>query len=466
MRRYRWLIYPLLVAAALVLLIALLVFLGARLNQARSRLPTSVPPRTSPTSLPTAISSTPPPATSTAQPAYLPPEVLAQMETIERQVVSLRGLQATAPIDRVLLSPEDLRQRILDDFLADYSAQEARDDARVLALFGLLPPGFDLWNLYRDLYSEQVSGYYDAETRTMFVVQGERFGGPEQVTYAHEYSHALQDMAFDFEGGLDYSDEACEGDGERCAAIEALTEGDASLLEIQWLRTYGTSQDWDELDAFQDAFESPVFDAAPTFLQQDLLFPYTMGLDFVRLPYIQGGWAAVDTLYADPPMTTEQVLHRKRYPWDVPVKVSLPDPLPAPGPGWRSLDRDTLGEWHARLALLQYLPEEKVLPATEGWGGDEYVALHSELTGQGALVWISVWDTVRDAQEFFLALRDYGDARFGPHDESTTTSARWDAGQPALLLETRNGQVLWVLSPDASTTQALRQAVPFPIPVE
>jgi hypothetical protein len=71
----------------------------------------------------------------------------------------------------------------------------------ILSLLGLLPPDFDLKNFYNQLYSEQIAGFYDSETGEIYVVKGETFGISEKMTYAHEFTHVLQDQTFGFEEG-------------------------------------------------------------------------------------------------------------------------------------------------------------------------------------------------------------------------------------------------------------------------
>ena len=61
------------------------------------------------------------------------------------------------------------------------TALKMPQDALVLSTLGLLPNGFDLIDFYTELYSEQIAGYYDDEIGEMFVVQGEGFGGSENV---------------------------------------------------------------------------------------------------------------------------------------------------------------------------------------------------------------------------------------------------------------------------------------------
>jgi hypothetical protein len=164
--------------------------------------PTSTPPQpeTTPLRTPTQDSGSntlPSPtqqAAEQAPSAPLPADVAKQMDQIEQQVTQIRGLNSDGPVARRLLSREQLRQHVIDDFLEDYSEKEASEDAIFLSALGLLEPDFNLYNFYLDLYSEQIAGFYDDETDEMFIVQGSGFNGPEKLTYAHEFVHALQDV--------------------------------------------------------------------------------------------------------------------------------------------------------------------------------------------------------------------------------------------------------------------------------
>ncbi|GMR10078.1 MAG: hypothetical protein BMS9Abin28_0899 [Anaerolineae bacterium] len=392
----------------------------------------------------------------------IPSEVREQMDQIQDEVVLLRGLRPSAPVNRALLSADELREYVLDDFLIDYSQEEAQDDARVLALLGLLDADYELFDLYLDLYSENIAGFYDDEIEQMFVVQDSRFGGPERLTYAHEYAHALQDQTYDLDQGLGFNHEACEEDSERCAALQALLEGDATLLEERWLLTYASDADFQQLLDFYDSFSSPAYESAPEFLKEDFLFPYTTGFDFVESVFLDGGWAAVDALYAAPPVSTEQILHPGRYPNDMPVPLTVPEVLDSFGSGWREMDRDVLGEWFTFLTLRERLPEEQAQVAAEGWGGDYYIAFHNDFKGQGVLVVATAWDTVRDAHEFYGAFRDYGDSRFGDRSLSSTTRSVWDSPDDWNSIDIGGDQTLWILAPDAEIGEMIREALTFP----
>jgi hypothetical protein len=401
-------------------------------------------------------------ASATTTPAQLSPEIRAAMDDIQSQVAQLRGLKPLDPVERQLISPADLKDQVESDFLSSYSQSDAENDSRVYALLGLLPPGFDLWDFYTQLYAEQVAGYYDDQDKIMYVVQGSSFDGPERLTYAHEYTHALQDQHFGLRDNLGYSESACQRDSERCAGIRALIEGDATQLEDQWLRNYATQQDVDQILAFYNTFQSPVYDSAPNFLQESFAFPYSQGLAFIQSLYRDGSWATVDAAYLNPPISTEQILHPQRYPADRPVNLAALDGLDAAlGPDWTKIDDGTFGELFTRQVMEAFIPKDTAAKAAEGWGGDIYQALAGSSSGETSLVLISIWDTIRDSQEAALALRDYGDARFGDH-LSTGSSYRWDGGQTFAIVDRQSNQTLLILAPDQAAAEALQAAVPFP----
>jgi hypothetical protein len=424
---------------------------------------TSPPPTPTPASILTPQPQDTPLATEVIL-CELDSEAVSQMDEIEGQVRILRGLPQTRQVDREFLAQSQLRQRVIDDFLADFTQEEAFVDAHVLALLGLLERDFDLWNFYADLFTEQVAGFYDDEDEEMAVICGADFGGPERITFAHEYTHALQDQTYDLEDGLGYNDDLCEADSERCAAIQALIEGDATLLEEQWLRTYATQEDLADLLEFITSFESPVFDSAPQFLRQDLLFSYMSGLEFVKTLYLEGGWAAVDAAYLNPPLSTEQILHPERYPADAPIWLEVPDLSAALGNEWQEIDRGVVGEWEVQAILNEFLPKAIAEDAAEGWGGDYYLVFYNEDKDIDALVLVSQWDTMQDVHEFDAAFRDYGNARFGEQVTSSSYKVSWHGEVSYVIFERLSNQALWILAPDIETGQALRQAITFPAP--
>jgi len=444
----------------LMIALALLIF-GCDLLQPGS--PSSTLSASPTTTIPASgISPIPPSASATPTILALNPEIVDQLEKIESQVIQLRGLRPVSPTDRVLLTGEEREQEIMDALREDYSPQEAADDARVLALLGLLEPDFDLWQLYQDLYAEQILGFYDDASEQMTILADDDFDILERVTYAHEYVHALQDQSFDFQDVLGFDDASCEVDGDRCLAVQALIEGDATLLQSQWLRTYASMADISALLDLNSNLETPVFSAAPEFIRRSMLFPYDQGSAFVLHFYLRGQWAVIDDLYGNPPASTEQLLHPLHYPNDVPIILELPDLdnlLPA---GWREIDRSTLGEWQLSMMLSQFLPASTVDLAAIGWGGDAYVALHDETNDRSAIVLVTAWDTNSDATHFYNAMREYGNARFSSASFSWERMS-WETDNAYVSLVHSAGQVMWIMAPDSTAEAMLRSIITIPM---
>ena len=397
--------------------------------------------------------------------AVLDTDVKDAMDQIQQSVIEIRGLQPHADVPRALLTPDELRQRVIDDFLVDYTQEDAQQDVIVLSALGLIEADYDFLSFYTELLSEQVAGFYDNEVQEMYVVQGESFAGPERLTFAHEYVHALQDQNYDIEDGLQFNDESCEEDTERCAAIQALMEGDASNVELQWFTRYATPQDQQQVLDFYNNYTSPVYDSSPEFMKEDFIFPYTYGQAFVEMLLDDGGWRAVDAAYGNVPVSTEQILHPEKYPDDKPVVVELPDLLAVLGDGWVELDRNVMGEWYTYLILAKgedfaaQIENETALDAAEGWGGDAYAVYHNDATGQTALVIDWLWDRNRDASEFAETFVDYANARFGLTGDEQGDWWTWEAADMVSLLYSNDDRSTWIYAPDLATAQAIADSL-------
>jgi hypothetical protein len=391
-------------------------------------------------------------------------EVKREMDQIQQQVTELRELQPAREVKLTLLTPDELREKVISDFFEDYSEEEAIDDTIVMAVFDLLDVDFNLIDFYIDLFSEQIAGFYDDESEEMYVVRGSGFGGPERLTFAHEYVHVLQDQNYDIEHGLNYTDELCEADSEHCAAIQALLEGDASLLELMWFSIHASEVDRREIIDFYGQFMSPVYDSAPDFMKQDFLFPYQAGQEFVEYLYDSGGWEAVNDAYEDLPLSTEQILHPDRYPDDKPVPVNLPDFSERLGSDWRELDRGVMGEWSTYLILGYGMNERARLSdndaksAADGWGGDAYVVYSNE-AGSTAMVLRTIWDTLQEANEFGSHFEVYAENRFGNPIISQSDLSTWEEQRFYTEFHREGVVTTWISAPDSETAAAIWEMI-------
>lgn len=350
-----------------------------------------------PTSAPTAPAAT---ATATADGTPRPPaEVYAE---IRAAVETIRGLKPTAAVDPVTIDEAQLRKNLETEFDATQSPAQLKVAEDELITLGLLPKGASLRALTLDFESGQVAGYYSPEKDELFVVNRTGSLGPvDEVTYSHEFTHQLQDQHFKLEAlGLDVTDQS-----DRSLARLALVEGDAVSVQNTWMIDNLDSKELGQvMAAALDPEALGALQRAPRYLRDTALFPYQDGWGFVSR-ILSGGYPAVDAVFADPPDSTEQVLHPDKYlTREKPVAVPLPAALAASlGAGWSEAGQDTLGELITRV----WLSEGGVSPgvaatAAAGWGGDRLALLRGP-GGALSLAMRSEWDTAADADEFAAA---------------------------------------------------------------
>ncbi|MCC7358033.1 MAG: hypothetical protein IT317_01050 [Anaerolineales bacterium] len=401
-----------------------------------------------------------------AEPTLSPEQTTAKMAEIEAFVQATRGLTPTTPVALEFLTPDEVRQKTIADFEEDTTPQEMADGALSLAAFGLMDADVDLYSLLVDLYSDGIAGFYDPDSQQMVVVSGGSFNAYERTVYAHEYTHALQDQTFGIRAS-GFSDEMYLADPERFNAVQALLEGDASVLEGQYLNTYGPLERGYYNKIVNDVSSIPaVYYQLPRFLLQDFVFPYREGKAFVQHYYDQGGWARVDQLWNDPPVSSEQIMHLERFEaGDDPLLVARPPLTDTLGSGWRQIDTGVNGEWFTYLILAYgeysdyHLEEDVARAAAEGWGGDGYSVFYNAAGDETVLAAEWQWDTPADAAEFAAAFREYGDKRFGVVGRAAGGGSCWLTTTSNCLYTTATG-TLWLAAEQQATLDALLALFP------
>jgi hypothetical protein len=207
--------------------------------------------------------------------------------------------------------------------------------------------------------------------------------------------------------------------------------------------------------------ESPIFDNAPPVFANDLIFPYTSGYEFMQTLYNQGGFDAIDEAWANPPQSTEQILHPDRYfAGDMPQLVSVAPLTDTLGTGWRQLDQDVFGEFYLRQYLEQQLPATQVDSAASGWGGDQYAVYWNEDAGELVMVLRLAWDSAQDGEEFATALADYTTATYGgPGRVESDGGVCWQ-GSDVTCFFRLGDQSFIVRAPTLALAQAIAAAQP------
>lgn len=259
-------------------------------------------------------------------------------------------------------------------------------------LLNMVSDTIDLRRLFLALYTEQIAGFYDPDSTTLFAVQGGE-PGALRLVLAHELVHALQHQYVPLDSILhDVTD------GDRQTAAQAVMEGQATLVSLIAMLPGMNIQTDDAFWAnFRDQlskqqFGASVFASAPMVIREGLTFPYVDGAEFLR---------AFDTTHPGKvpfgsalPTSTEQILHADRYAnGDAPIAVRFTSDTAG------VIFEDTFGEFEIDLLRAELIGATTVRtdPAI-GWGGDR-LRVYRSAAGP-ALVWVTVWDEPRWAEQF------------------------------------------------------------------
>ncbi len=292
-------------------------------------------------------------------------------------------------------SREQVRDYVIHKFDQDLPPRELSGLEAALHRFGLIPDTMQLRPTMIDLLTEQIAGYYDADSNALYIPADIE---PSQLrnVVSHELVHALQDQYVSLDSIITQ-----QGHNDRRSAAQAVLEGQATVVQISVLMpeqrpdTYPVGWFWQQrVVAARLQGQMAQFSRAPLWLREGLIFPYLGGADFIMwFRHNRPGRSVLTAM----PTSTEQILHPDRY-----AEGDAPTSLAFTGPSPDSVRfEDDLGEFETRLLLEQHLGDER--QATElatGWDGDRYQVLGSA----GALVWYTVWDDAAAADRFSTGL--------------------------------------------------------------
>ncbi|HEX5828475.1 MAG TPA: hypothetical protein VFY23_13200 [Candidatus Limnocylindrales bacterium] len=329
----------------------------------------------------------------------------ALYEEIEAQVTQLRGIEAGKPVERGVFDKAGLCAYITKAFATENPESLIKGTEDLFKALLLMDQDANLEDLYIELLTSQVAGLYDDDAKKMFVVTNTgEIGGAEKITYAHEYTHALQDQRFVL-GDLIGED---KDQGDRTLARTALVEGDATLLMSLWAQQHLSPDELAEAVSAADPGSEAILAKMPAILRETLIWPYTQGLQLTLRAFQGGGYGAIDQLYSTPPDSTEQVLHPEKLDArEAPVPVAFPDDFPGSlGTGWEIALEDTIGEYQLGILVGDAAGGANATEAAAGWGGDR-VAWVTGPDGANAAILDTRWDTDADAAEFSAALAGY-----------------------------------------------------------
>ncbi|MFB6253445.1 MAG: Hvo_1808 family surface protein, partial [Halobacteriaceae archaeon] len=290
-------------------------------------------------------------------------------------------------------------------------------------------------NVLQSTTSSAVVGFYSPRDNEIKIIT-ENPDEPtiDNATLIHELVHALQDQHEDLTSRKFVADTQ---DGT--LAIDGLIEGEANYIEQLYSMRCGGQ--W-------SCVRSPSSGGGGGTagihwgIYVTLFFPYSDGPVYVHNLIQQGGWEAVNEAYSDPPESSEQIIH---------VTKEKPEPIhftDTSNQAWSLYPQqgvsgsDTVGEasifamfWYQSRnyganildwrQIAQVSGKFDVLdystPAATGWANDRVFPYYKQ-TQSGekyGYVWVTKWDTQKDAAEFmqaYLKILEAQDAtRRGPN---------------------------------------------------
>jgi len=390
-----------------------------------------------PSVAPVAVSATP---VLAVNPPPLQPRELRMIAAVSRvpkiaeEVAAIRHLPLKHPVPAAEQTQEDFKRYLDAQIKKELPPEKAAASVRALVRLGLLARPIDLGKTVEDAMITQAGAYYDPDTKKFYLVIVPEDASMLDVMSAHELTHALDDQYFDLDAYTEDPSHTLSSDAEQARRFVA--EGEATLVMIAYQAKVAAHQDifdprnlpmeramvgaFAELDSekvAQAAAENPAvvaqlgpelktsidaMSAIPPFILDPLFGAYTKGAAAVGAVRDAGGWDAVAELYTNPPESTEQMLHpidKLITHRDHPVAITFA-PLPKSLAGWTELDQDVLGEL-SMAVYFKNLHDPRPAAEVTGWGGDRYVAYANGDKVVG--LWMTTWDTEKDARRFFDA---------------------------------------------------------------
>lgn len=270
------------------------------------------------------------------------------------------------------------------------------------------------------------------------------------IIVVHELTHALQDINFSLRSAVRTHSENTDS----MMALRSLLEGDATLTQYLFFineNPYFSKLTQDEKDTYirrlsermsSFGYGRMIEDSAvPSFWIKGEVFIYLNGAGFVSQLYLADGFDAVNRAYEYLPASTEHILHPMKYiNKDMPSEIDIPelsnvllDKDLKLGGFWKIGFEDTLGEYNIFVLMEKYLNDKgSNYPTTvaEGWDGDRVEFYINNHTDEYCLVWVSTWDSRKDAVEFFDAYVSLVPAKRGNSislvDYNKSDNALWE----------------------------------------
>ena len=199
------------------------------------------------------------------------------MDSLTPAVEKAVGLKFTHKPMSAVRSRDQVRSYVLHKLDEELPTAKARGLQAAYRLLGMFPDSLELRPLLLDLYTEQIVGFYEPDSSTLFVAAN---ADPKFLTVvvAHELVHALQHQYVPLDSIMRQA-----SDNDRLSAATAILEGQATLGGLQVMvpeqNLYAMPEFW---ETYRDNLRSqqasmPVFSKAPRIPQGERRLPLPGG---------------------------------------------------------------------------------------------------------------------------------------------------------------------------------------------
>lgn len=331
--------------------------------------------------------------------------LFTQIDPILKGLSEITGWKVKRKVPAEYISKAKLKEFIERRIKEAVKPEEVRVESLTLKMFGFLPDDYDLKAAIIALMTEQAAAFYDYDHRRLFITESDTSFLEKRAALVHELAHALADQHFSLGKYLKKGNKS----DDAATAREAVIEGQATWLMWAYVSVLGGGEPKVStliLDSMKDAAaagagsEYPVFDKAPLYLRESLIFPYTNGLQFTNTIVTKLGKPGFSEVYTRAPVSTQQILHPELYlSHQEPERVTAPVP---PGKRhYKELSEGSIGELDFHILFEQYASKEVAAGLATHWRGGQYRLYETKPTKRPLLTCASVWDSAEAAREFF-----------------------------------------------------------------
>ena len=327
----------------------------------------------------------------------------AEVQQTLVELSAITGFPIKHPVAFESITREQINRYLQERIKEVARPGEVRAEELTLKKFGFVPESFDLRKNTIDLLTEQAAAFYDFHRKKLFISDWAQTSMRDEALI-HELAHALADQSF----SLEKFTKKVEQDSEKSLARQAVVEGQAMWLTNAVIaRREGRSRG--RVESGGDAEPSgkyPVFDEAPLYIRENLIFPYKAGEQFQDAVYDKDQKNSLAEVFHAPPVSSQQVLHPDKY--FAHAAPTVPD-LPKDPKGFKRFAEGVMGELDHSVLLRQYATQDDAKEIAPKLSGSQYRLLEERRGKKNSkrilLVYVSEWSDAATARQFLQFYR-------------------------------------------------------------